>query len=265
MVVRATALQAGYRKHQVLESVELEVRAGEIVSVVGANGVGKTTLLACMAGLHRPTSGTVTVAGRDVSIIPRRELATILAFVPQASPTRFPMSVFDAVMLGRRPYLGWAPTSRDLEVVADAIERLGLETLALRRVDQLSGGERQKVTIARAVAQEPKILVLDEPTTYLDLQHQIAVLDILRELAGEGVAIIMSIHDVNLSFRVSHRIVAMESGSIVADAPPPDITAEVIERIYGVSCEIATVHGHRVVVPQGPVPSVSEQPDLLAR
>lgn len=249
VAIDAAGVGFSYRQHTVLESVDLTARYGEVVCIIGANGAGKTTLLRCLAGLLGPHEGTITIAGRDLASINREQLATLQAFVPQSAANRLPMSVFDAVLLGRRPYLGWYPKTEDLDATAAAIERLGLGSLALRKLDQLSGGERQKVAIARAIAQQADILLLDEPTTYLDLKHQLTVLDIVRALADDGVSIVMTMHDLNLALRAADRIIGLSEGHVIADQCPDEMTPAVIDRVYDIECEITTAANRRIIIP----------------
>lgn len=249
VAVDAAGVSFSYRNHPVLESVDLTAGYGEVVCIIGANGAGKTTLLRCLAGLLTAQHGHITVAGRDLGSLSRAQLATLQAFVPQSTASRLPMSVFDAVLLGRRPYLGWYPTTEDLDTTAAAIDRLGLASLSLRKLNQLSGGERQKVAIARAIAQRVNILLLDEPTTYLDLKHQLTVLDIIDSLAAEGVSVIMTMHDLNLALRAAHRIIGLSRGHVIANQSPNDITATTIEHVYAVECAITTAMNRRIVVP----------------
>src|SRR5690606_30171519 len=208
-----------------------------------------TTLLRCLNGLSQPDRGAVTLDARPLAEYKRAERARILAYVPQAEPARFPVTVFDAVPMGRRPYLGWQPRRSDLNKVAQTIERAGLQHLAGRQMHQLSGGERQKVAIAKAIAQDPRVLLLDEPTTYLDLEHQLAVVGLLRSLASEGVTVIMTIHDLNLALAGSDQIVVMQGGRISLQGPPGALTPEVVESTYNVPCSIIKHEGTPVVFP----------------
>lgn len=244
-----TGVTFSYRQKPVLDSVDVSAHYGEVVCIIGANGAGKTTLLRCLAGLLQPQAGTVTIADRSLRRAHRNDLSKLQAFVPQSAASSLPMTVFDAVLLGRRPYLGWYPISHDLNIAAAAIDRLGLGPLAMRNLNQLSGGERQKVAIARAVTQQAQILLLDEPTTYLDLKYQLTVLDIISALAAEDTSIITTMHDLNLALRVADRIVSLSDGHVIADQSPAAVTPAVIEKVYGVQCEISTAAQQRIIVP----------------
>lgn len=249
VAIETTGLGFSYRHQPVLTSVDLTADYGEIVCIIGANGAGKTTLLRCLAGLLTADAGSVAIAGESLPSIHRNRLARLQAFVPQSNAPQLSTTVFDAVLLGRRPYLGWYPKTTDLDITAAAIDTLGLNALALRKLDQLSGGERQKVAIARAIAQQAEIMLFDEPTTYLDLKHQLTVLEVIKTLAGNGNSVVLTMHDLNLAMRVADRIISLRHGHIIADQHPDELTPAVIDRVYDVECEIATAAGRPVIVP----------------
>ena len=163
-----------YEGMPALEDVSLEAREAEVVGIIGPNGSGKSTLLKCIDGILRPRVGVVSIDGKETAKMRRRELARRMGYVPQGSSSTFPLTVFDVVLMGRRPYISWTAGEGDLEMVSRVLKWVGIETLAWRHFDELSGGERQKVLIARALAQEPKVLLLDEPTSNLDLQARYA-------------------------------------------------------------------------------------------
>lgn len=239
-----------YGARPVLNAVSLEVDRGEICSIMGNNGAGKSTLLKCILGILRPRTGVVFVAGEDASRLARMEVARHMGYVAQRDGTGARLTVFDAVLMGRRPHIGWGAGAGDLKVVEEVIGALNLENLALRHLDELSGGELQKVMIARAMAQEPGILLLDEPTSNLDLRNQLEVMETLRRVVAErGIAALMAIHDVNLALRFSHKFVLLRGGSVFACGGPEIIDEESMEKVYGVKVEVETRGGMRVVVP----------------
>lgn len=230
----------GYNDRNVLDDVSFSVDAPAFVSVLGPNGVGKSTLIHCINRILEPRSGIVEVDGRDVSDIPKKELAKFMAYVPCTSATAFPMSVADTVMLGRYPHSGNRRTDDDLRAVHSALKMMGIEDLAMRSFNELSAGQHQKVMLARGLAQESRILLLDEPTANLDIKHQIAVARMLKGLSvSEGMIIIMICHDLNIASRYSDRIILLNEGKIFADGSPDDVlTPENIDAVYGVGCEI---------------------------
>jgi iron complex transport system ATP-binding protein len=174
-----------YKNINALEGVGLKLNKGEILSIVGPNGAGKTTLLKCIVRIVKPERGTILIDGKDASQMKRLDLARCVGYVPQSSPSKFPITVFDAVLMGRRPYIAWKPSKKDLEVVADLLMSMDLEDLALRSFDELSGGEKQKVLLARAFAQDPNYLLFDEPTSNLDLRHQMEVMEMISGMVRE--------------------------------------------------------------------------------
>lgn len=225
----------GYPERQVLRGVSLSLAPGEVLAVLGQNGAGKSTLLRCLAGALKPT-GQVELDGRPLESVPPGERARLLAFVPQHIPPRLPMTVFEAVLLGRRPYLSWRPRPQDLEAAWEALALLGLEELAQREFSEISGGQRQKVALARALAQESRLLVMDEPTSSLDLRHQLEVMTLLCAQAEErATGVILAVHDLNLAARFASRALLLSGGRVEADGPPATVlTEESIRRVYGV-------------------------------
>jgi iron complex transport system ATP-binding protein len=224
-----------YSGHQVLRGVSLSLAPGEVLAVLGQNGAGKSTLLRCLAGAIQP-KGQVELDGRPLCSVPPGERARLLAFVPQHVPPRLPMTVFETVLLGRRPYLSWRPRPQDLEVAWGALSLLGLEELAHREFSEISGGQRQKAALARALAQESRLLVMDEPTSSLDLRHQLEVMTLLCAQAEErDTGVILAVHDLNLAARFAHRAILLSGGRVEADGPPSEVlTEESIRRVYGV-------------------------------
>lgn len=254
-MLRIHELSFGYKDISALKDIRIELNKGEIVSIVGPNGAGKTTLLKCIVRIVKPQEGGVLINGKDVASMKRRDLARCVGYVPQGSPSRFPITVFDAVLMGRRPYIAWKPSQHDLEIVADLLRSMDLENDALRDFDQLSGGQKQKVLLARAFAQDTDILLLDEPTSSLDLKHQMEVMEMISAMVKEkGVAAIVAIHDLNLASRFSDKMVMLHAGKIFCTGTPPQVmTAENIQSVYGVEVIISRNNGYPYIVPVRPV------------
>lgn len=230
----------GYNDRNVLDDVSFSVDAPAFVSVLGPNGVGKSTLIHCINRILEPRSGTVEVDGRDVSDIPKKELAKFMAYVPCTSATAFPMSVADTVMLGRYPHSGNRRTDDDLRAVHSALKMMGIEDLAMRSFNELSAGQHQKVMLARGLVQEPRILLLDEPTSNLDVRHQLDVTKMLKRLSVEkGILIIMISHDINIAAKYADQIILMFQGDVYDVGTPNEvITKENLKTVYGVESEI---------------------------
>ncbi len=218
---------------------------------MGPNGAGKTTFLKCILGIVKPNRGTILIDGRDASLMKKLNLAKCISYVPQTSPSRFPISVFDAVLMGRRPYIVWKPSKKDLEVVADVLRSMDLEDVALRDFDQLSGGQKQKVLLARVFAQETDYLLLDEPTSNLDLRHQMEVMEMISGMVKrKGAAAMLAMHDLNLASRFSDTIVMLNEGKIFCAGEPSQVmTVENIKSVYGVEATISESNGHPHIVP----------------
>lgn len=249
-VLAADRIGFGYRDHGVLDGISLAAGPGRVMTVLGPNGAGKTTLLKCLNGLLKPSVGRVTLDGVPLAALARRQRASLMAYVPQAESLQFPISVFDAVLLGRRPHMGWAPRRSDLAIVGEAIERVGIAALAHRDARRLSGGELQLVAVAKAIAQQPRVLLLDEPTAHLDLRHQQRVLRLVRHVADAlNVTVVQSIHDINHALAVSDEVAVLSAGSMVATGGPECIDAALVDKVYRVSCDVIDHDGRRLVVP----------------
>ncbi|MCF8033218.1 MAG: ABC transporter ATP-binding protein [Desulfarculaceae bacterium] len=253
MTLEATDLHFGYNGHEVLRGLNLSLLHGETVGILGVNGAGKSTLLKCLDRILRPSRGVVMVEDQNLAKLGGVEIARLIGYVAQ-SQEREPLSVFDAVLLGRKPHIQWNATAHDLDVVSGVLTQMGLDHLALRQVASLSGGEAQKVIIARALAQEPHLLLLDEPTSNLDLRNQLEVMELLvGAVRRQGLGAAVCLHDVNLALRYLDRLVLMVQGRVHALITPAELTGQHIREVYGVEAVLAEVEGHRVVIPQASV------------
>jgi iron complex transport system ATP-binding protein len=236
-VLRAEGLAFRFGKAWVLDGVTLAVAPGEILGIVGPNASGKTTLLRVLSGVLRPQRGRVLMGGRDLRGLDRRQVARQVAVVPQESALTYPFTALEVVLMGRYPHL--SPLGfegpRDLAVARRSLERTGCGAQAGRSVNELSGGERQRVLIARALAQEPRVLLLDEPTAYLDLRHQLDFVELLLDLhRQEGMTVVWVSHDLNLASLACERLLLLKSGRVHALGSPREVlTAEKIREVYG--------------------------------
>ncbi|MDT0543499.1 MULTISPECIES: ABC transporter ATP-binding protein [unclassified Streptomyces] len=255
--LRASGLRLAYDNRPVVDGLDLAVPPGRITAIVGANACGKSTLLRALARLLAPRGGAVHLDGRDLRSIPTRELAQRLGILPQSPAAPDGLTVIDLVGRGRSPHQTWWRqwSSADEQAVHRALAATGMAELADRPLDELSGGQRQRAWIAMAVAQGTAALLLDEPTTYLDLAHQIDVLDLVTDLnRRESRTVVMVLHDLNQACRYADHVVAMKAGRIVAEGAPAEvITAETVEDVFALSCQVAPdpVSGTPMVIPMG--------------
>ena len=253
----AEDLSLGYHDRTVISELDLTVPPGEITAVVGANACGKSTLLQSMSRLLAPRGGQVLLDGKAVHRIPAKELARTLGLLPQSPIAPEGITVADLVGRGRHPHqkllARWS--AADDEAVAEALEATGTVELADRPVDELSGGQRQRVWVAMALAQRTDLLLLDEPTTFLDVSHQIEVLDLLTDLnATRGTTIVMVLHDLNLAARYADHLIAITGGGVhAAGAPGEVLTADMVAEVFGLASEIITdpISGKPLMLPRG--------------
>ncbi|MDQ7991746.1 MAG: ABC transporter ATP-binding protein [Propionicimonas sp.] len=253
----AERLVAGYGDRKVVDGIDLAVPPGAVTVIIGANACGKSTLLKTLARLLAPTAGSVTLDGRDIHHVPTRDLARSLGLLPQSPIAPEGIVVADLVGRGRHPhqrmFSGWSKA--DDVAVAEALTATGIADLADRSVDELSGGQRQRVWVAMALAQQTDILLLDEPTTFLDVTHQIEILDLLTDLnRTRGTTIVMVLHDINLAARYADHVIAVHRGRVVASGAPNDVvTADLVHEVFGLDSLVVTdqVSGSPMVLPRG--------------
>ena len=244
-------LSFAYGNKRILNGVSLSAAGGEFVSVLGGNGVGKSTLFKCILGILPGYSGTVTVDGRDTRAMTVRELAQRIAYIPQMSASVFNYSVEDIVLMGTTAGLNslHSPGREEKRRAEEAMERMGISDLRQRCFHHLSGGERQLTVIARALAQQAKILLFDEPCSALDFGNQMRILDEAKSLSRDGYLVIQSTHDPEKAYMFSDRMIALKDGSVFAQGTPGEVlTAENIRRLYGVDTKLTSIFDDRVRV-----------------
>lgn len=232
----------------VLKNINFTLERGQFLAILGNNGVGKSTLLKCLNRILKAESGAFLLDGENILKMSNHEIAQRIAFVSQ-NVANTQMTVHDVVMLGRRPYMKWGFTEEDHKIVHDAMHRLNLEPLRGRFLNQLSGGERQKVMLARALAQQPKLLLLDEPTSSLDIHNQYQVLKIVRDIChNDGLTAIVVIHDLNLALRFCDRFLLLRRGEVYAQGDYSVLSPETLKNVYQVDGKILDVEGHKMVL-----------------
>jgi iron complex transport system ATP-binding protein len=255
--LEAASLTLAYDERVVVDGLQLAVPGGVITAVIGPNGCGKSTLLRALGRLLRPAGGQVLLDGRGIATMPTREVARQLGLLPQSPQAPEGLTVADLVARGRHPHQRWFRqwSREDEAAVADALDRTDLVALADRPLDTLSGGQRQRAWIAMALAQGTDLLLLDEPTTHLDLAHAVEVLDLVDRLHDEeGRTVVVVLHDLNLAARYADHLVVMRDGAVVAAGPPAEVlTASLVRDTFGLDCRVVTdpVSGGPLVIPVG--------------
>lgn len=264
MHISINGMKFSYSSTPVLDDITAEIDGPAFVSILGPNGVGKSTLIHCINKILTPTEGTVMLDDRDVAEITIKELAKDVGYVPYSTSDTFPLSVIDTVLMGRHPHSRWGTLDRDLDIVYETLKQLGIEDLSMRPFNELSAGQHQKVMLARGLVQEPKVLLLDEPTSNLDVRHQLDVAKMLKRLSVEkGILVIMICHDINIAAKYSDRIILLDEGRIFSTGTPEEvITEDNLRRVYGVTSRIIDDDGRPHVVLRDSIPmDVREDPD----
>ncbi|ELY96119.1 ABC transporter [Natrialba chahannaoensis JCM 10990] len=246
----------GYDDRTVLKDVSLTVESGEIVGILGPNGSGKSTLLRCVNNILPPETGSISIDGTDLDCLEQKDIARTIGHVQQETDSSFEATVYETVLLGRKPYISWRPSEKDFTVVSSIIEKLGLEPLAMRAVSELSGGQKQKVAMARALAQQPDVLLLDEPTSNLDLKYQVEVLDTVRKQVTGGMAALLVVHDLNLAARYSDKILLLKDGESYALGGPDVLNQHNLESVYEVDISIFEQDEKKVILPKSTSPGI---------
>ncbi len=240
-VVSAEALSYSVEAQTLLDSVHLQAEQGQFVGIIGPNGAGKSTLLRALSGMLRHQDGTVLLDGTDLRSLSSKDVAASMALVSQIAPYTHGFTSFELVLMGRYPHLGrfQIEGSKDNRIARDAMRQTDTERFADRTLDTLSGGERQRVFVSRALAQQPRILLLDEPTSNLDVFHQLKVLDLVRQLVNDGLTAIAAIHDLHMAARYCDRLVLLSGGRVLAEGTPEEVlTPEAVESAFGVRCAV---------------------------
>ena len=233
----------------ILRDVSFELDSGRFLAVLGNNGAGKSTLLKCVAGILPPAEGSVYICGGDASKMSAGQRARLMAFMPQKSGAP-KMTVYDAILLGRMPYMGYGPSSADRAIAEETVEKMGLREMRDRHVCDLSGGEFQKVALARALCQKPKILLLDEPTSNLDIKNRHETLSMVsRAVKEEGIAAIIAMHDIGLAMGYCEKFLALKGRRLLSCGGIEMLTEELAGELYGIPVILGTVGGRRVAVP----------------
>ncbi len=250
MIIEVKHLSFSYQSAPVLNNVDFEVVKGEICAVLGMNGAGKSTLLRCINGILKPHKGVVFLEGINSNKLSRLEIAKKIGYVPQRSESSL-LTVFDAILLGRKPYIKWDVTGADIKIAERVLEILNLEHLSLHSIEELSGGEFQKVMIGRALVQEPEILLLDEPTNNLDMKNQLEVMGIIKSVTQlHRIASVIVMHDLNIAMRYADKFLLLKNGRVLTYGGREVITTERMEQLFEIPVIIETINGIPVMIPK---------------
>jgi iron complex transport system ATP-binding protein len=249
MFLEVNGIDFSFGNRQVLDDVSFTVKEKDLVSVLGPNGVGKTTLIKCINRVLTPDAGSVFMEGSDLHRMSKKDIAKNIGYVAQRSETS-KTTVFDSALLGRKPHFQWDVTEKDMRLAGRVLHLLGLDGLALKYIDEISGGEYQLVQIARVLVQQPKLILLDEPTSSLDLANQHMIMHLVRNIVKKNnMAAIMVIHDLNLAIRHSDKFVLMKDGMVYSIGGVEIITQENIKAVYNIEAYVESVRGVPVVIP----------------
>ena len=237
-----------YPDAHILKGVGFTAECGEVVGLLGNNGAGKSTLVTCLNRIRKPNTGTLIIDGQNAFQMSRNELAKTVSYVAQKNELTH-TTVFDCVLLGRKPYIKWSISQEDLDICTRIMQRVGILDYQMRYVDELSGGELQKVMLARALVAQPKLLLLDEPTSNLDPRNQYEMMALVQELAREnGITVITVIHDLNLALRFCDKFYFLKAGEGYSYGGIETVTAETLQAVYGIQAEVLDVKGRKTVI-----------------
>lgn len=250
MQVRAENISFNYGNSPALKQVSFNVSSGDMLAIIGQNGSGKSTLLKCINRILKISTGSICIDDIPLISIPASRLARMIAYIPQTEETVNGITVFDTVLLGRKPYIGSHPTNEDMKLVSRLLTRLELNQVAMRYLNTLSGGQQQRVFIARALAQQPSVLLLDEPIANLDISHQMKVMNLLRQLTKEGMTVIITIHDINMAARFCNKALMLKQGTVFASGLQSVYTPENIENLYDIRVDVFHHKDCICIIPQ---------------
>jgi len=249
MILEVKELSFNYKEHKVLDNIIFQAGENELISILGPNGAGKTTLLKCINRILKYKKGSVFIENVNTAFLNQKTIAKNISYVPQRAETNR-LTVFDSILLGRIPHIRFNESDKDIKMVYSVMKKLNFEGLSLRYVDELSGGELQKVSIARALVQDPKIILMDEPTSSLDLKNQLEILNLIKDISkNHGVSVIMTMHDINVALRYSDRILFLKKGKILYQCAPSQVTPDIIEKVYDVKVNIHEYEEFNHIIP----------------
>jgi iron complex transport system ATP-binding protein len=251
MDIKIENIDFAYNGENVLSNVSTVVRNGDFIALVGPNGSGKSTFVKCLNKILEPHKGVIFLDDKNIKNVSFKDLAKEMAYVPQNEQKSMGVNVFDFVLTGRKPYINWKPTDKDFKKVADILKTLHLEDIAMKDVNKLSGGQSQMVCIARAIVQEPAILLLDEPTASLDVRHQIEILELLKKFSKQGITVVIALHDINTALKYANKFIMLKDKTIFAEGGKEIINKENIEKLYEVRIKLIEQEDAIYIFPDG--------------
>lgn len=265
VILSVKDLSFGYTSKLILKDISFEIDAPSLVSIIGPNGVGKSTLIQCLNKLLTFSEGEVSYFGNNLRNLSLKDLSKFIGYVPCGSASSFPISVVDAVLMGRHPHAKFGSLDDDLKIVYDILDRLDISDLASRQLNELSAGQHQKVMLAKGLAQQPRVLLLDEPTANLDIKHQIKITRMMKDIChNDGITVVMICHDLNIAAKYSDRILMMSEGTIWADGTPEEVITESnLKKVYDVNSKVVFDEARpHIIVRDGE--DISSEKELLA-
>ena len=251
MKLKIENIDFAYNGEIVLFNVTTLIERGDFIALVGPNGSGKSTFIKCLNGILSPQKGTIYLNEKNIAEIPLNDLAKEMAYVPQSEQKAMGLNVFDYILTGRKPYIHWKPSEKDIKKVAEIIKLLHIDDIAMKDINKLSGGQSQMISIARAIAQEPDILLLDEPTASLDIKHQIEIMELLKNFSGQGISIVIALHDINTAIRYANKFIMLKNKSIFAEGGKEIINKRNIEKLYSIKVYLVQQDDGLFVIPDG--------------
>lgn len=249
-MLKVENLTFSYSKEEVLKNISFSAAEGELITLIGPNGSGKSTILKCINSYLRADQGQIKLKAKDLEFFTKNELAEIIAYIPQLERYSFPLTVFETILMGRKSHSSWRASKKDKEITAEVIAKLGLGDLSCTNIDNLSGGQKQKVFIGRMMAQQAELILLDEPTNNLDLKHQLEIFELIKNEVDKGKTAIVTMHDLSLVSRFSDRIIMLKDGEIYSDGDNNSLSAAKINSVYGVEVSLKEHNGSHIIIPE---------------
>jgi len=249
MKIKIQNIEFAYNGSAVLKNMSAEISKGQFLALVGPNGSGKSTLMKCINGILKTRKGVINIDSNSINNISPKQLAKQMAYVPQSSKPNSSLNVFDTILLGRKPYINFKPKKRDIAIVKHIIDKLKLQDICFKDFSKLSGGQQQIVLVARALAQDAEIILLDEPTSNLDIKHQLDVLDLLKSFTDDGLTVIIAIHDINMAVKYANKIIMLKDGEIFAHGGKEIIKPENLKTLYDVNLKVFKDNDDLYIIP----------------